>query len=78
MAKAKSSARTSLISEKKPVRTLLLIVGSLSLGLLSACSNVKTEVVQGKMEASSQLTRQYVGHASRNSLWSIERQSQNN
>jgi hypothetical protein len=59
-------------------RGVLLIAGSLSLGLLSACSNVKTEVIASKNEASSSLTRQYVGHAGRNSLWSIERQSENN
>lgn len=59
-------------------RGVLLMVGSLSLGLLSACSNVKTEVIASKNEASSSLTRQYVGHAGRNSLWSIERQSENN
>ncbi|MDZ4085075.1 MAG: hypothetical protein U1E10_19185 [Bdellovibrionales bacterium] len=52
-------------------RGVLLMVGSLSLGLLSACSNVKTEVIASKTEASSSLTRQYVGHASRNSLWAI-------
>lgn len=76
----KSTQPTAARANKKMdvTRGVLLIVGSLSLGLLSACSNVKSEVVASKTEASSSLTRQYVGHASRNSLWSIEHQSKNN
>jgi hypothetical protein len=76
----KSTQQTAARKSKKTdfTRGVLLIVGSLSLGLLSACSNVKTEIVASKTEAASSLTRQYVGHASRNSLWSIEYQSKNN
>jgi hypothetical protein len=76
----KSTQPTASRTNRKPNidRGFLLLVGSLGLGLLSACSNVKSEVVASKTEASSSLTRQYVGHASRNSLWSIEYQSKNN
>lgn len=54
-------------------RGALLFSGFLCLGLLSACSDMKTEVIGSKSAASHELTRHYVGHASRNSLWSIER-----
>jgi hypothetical protein len=68
----RTSGRTLSRQAKQAVRSALVVIVSLGMGLLSACSNVREEVVSGKMEAQEKTERTYVGTAKTRSLWAIE------
>ncbi len=57
-----------------PARSVLLIAGSLCLGLLSACSGVRTEIVSSKQATAEQREKMYGQNSdsrSDSSLWNI-------
>jgi len=69
---AKSPHRAVNSPAKQAVRSALVVIVALGMGLLSACSNVRDEVVTGKIEAQEKTERTYVGTAKTRSLWAIE------
>lgn len=69
---ARQTKGTSSSQAKQAVRSALVVILALGMGLLSACSNVREEVVSGKAEAQETKERTYVGHAKTRSLWAIE------
>lgn len=56
---------------RQVVRSALVLILSVWMGLLTACSSVRDEVVAGKTEAQQEVSRTYVGHAKTHSLWAI-------
>jgi hypothetical protein len=53
------------------VRSALIVILSVWMGFLTACSNLRDEVIAGKTEAQQEVARTYVGHAKTHSLWAI-------
>lgn len=53
------------------VRSALIVILSVWMGFLTACSNLRDEVIAGKTEAQQEVERTYVGHAKTHSLWAI-------
>ena len=58
-----------------PARSLLIVAGFLCLGLLSACSGVRSEIIQSKQASSESREKIYGQNSdsrSNGSLWSID------
>lgn len=69
---ARKAQRTSQSQAKQALRSALMVIVALGMGFLSACSNVREEVVAGKIEAQEKKERTYVGTSKTRSIWAIE------
>lgn len=67
------TARMQQRTKSYQARSLVLVLGALMLGLLSACSEVRTEIVTNKQSAADSASRTYgtIDGTSQRSVWNV-------